>query len=397
MTDDDVRFLEVTRGRSPPEKRGGAKTHVERRGRGGRRRRGVRAARGPVRAGIVRAERRGGRGLGLVRAPASGHAPRGRGAAGCSKGLRKSSLPLAPPRAPGSAYGFAAPFSSNGLSAIVTCRATPRRPLAAVHERLEKNQTEKARDGVRRVRGDAVAVARPPIAAPRLRRRTRRWGRPRGARRRKYGGWRSRSFGTRARVFRRKRFIRITCHARLLGPRTAISNERSPADSWSFLSTTPTAFKSSRARAAVHRTHPPRPWLRSTSRCVSQPSRDFRAHPRRSRVRFRREVAVSPRLSRRSPFPPTSIRHTKPEGRGARRQGRGPRGPAGRRGGIARAGGRQGARGGAEAARGAQESRGVQQDRGTTARAIATPPRWFSFPRSHPRRRRRRQFRCRRA
>ena len=39
-----------------------------------------------------------------------------------------------------------------------------------------------------------------------------------------------------------------------------------------------------------------------------------RAHPRRSRVRFRREVAVSPRLSRRSPFPPTSIRHTKPEG-----------------------------------------------------------------------------------
>ena len=34
----------------------------------------------------------------------------------------------------------------------------------------------------------------------------------------------------------------------------------------------------------------------------------------RSRVRFRRERAVSPRLSRRSPFPPTSIRHTKPEG-----------------------------------------------------------------------------------
>ena len=31
-------------------------------------------------------------------------------------------------------------------------------------------------------------------------------------------------------------------------------------------------------------------------------------------MRFRREVAVSPRLSRRSPFPPTSIRHTKPEG-----------------------------------------------------------------------------------
>ena len=52
----------------------------------------------------------------------------GDGAAGCSKGLRKSSLPLAPPRAPGSANGFAAPFSSNGLSAIVTCRAraTPR-------------------------------------------------------------------------------------------------------------------------------------------------------------------------------------------------------------------------------------------------------------------------------
>jgi hypothetical protein len=70
--------------------------------------------------------------------PPAGTLPAGEGAAGCSKGLRKSSLPLAPPRAPGSAYGFAAPFSSNGLSAIVTCRATPRRPLAAVHERLEK-------------------------------------------------------------------------------------------------------------------------------------------------------------------------------------------------------------------------------------------------------------------
>ena len=52
----------------------------------------------------------------------------GDGAAGCSKGLWKSSPPRAPPRAPGSANGFAAPFSSNGLSAIVTCRAraTPR-------------------------------------------------------------------------------------------------------------------------------------------------------------------------------------------------------------------------------------------------------------------------------
>ena len=183
MTDDDVRFLEVTRGRSPPEKRGGAKTHVERRGRGGRRRRGVRAARGPVRAGIVRAERRGGRGLGLVRAPASGHAPRGRRRGGLLEGVAEV---VAPARAAARAGLGVRVRRALLLERVVRQRDVPSdsaTPACCRSRTTRKNQTEKARDGVRRgARGDAVAVARPPIAAPRLRRRTRRWGRPRGAR-----------------------------------------------------------------------------------------------------------------------------------------------------------------------------------------------------------------------
>ena len=55
--------------------------------------------------------------------PPAGTLAAGGGAAGCSKGLWKSPPPRAPPPPPGSANGFAAPFSSKGLSAIVTCRA----------------------------------------------------------------------------------------------------------------------------------------------------------------------------------------------------------------------------------------------------------------------------------
>lgn len=187
--------------------------------------------------------------------PPAGTLPAGEGAAGCSKGLRKSSPPLAPPRAPGSANGFAAPFSSNGLSAIVTCRATPRRPLAAVHERLEKIKPR------RRATASVGVRAKTPWLSRGLRSRRRVYedGRVGGVDRVTRAS--TDVWGLALEIVRNARACvgkGLTCHARLLGPRTAISNERSPVDSWSLSTTCRAAFKSSRAGAAVHRTHPPR-------------------------------------------------------------------------------------------------------------------------------------------
>ena len=124
-----------------------------------------------------------GAGSGLVRAPASGHAPRGRRRGGLLEGVAEV---VAPARAAARAGLGVRVRRALLLERVVRHRDVPSdsaTPACCRSRTTRKNQTEKARDGVRRgARGDAVAVARPPIAAPRLRRRTRRWGRPRGAR-----------------------------------------------------------------------------------------------------------------------------------------------------------------------------------------------------------------------
>ena len=103
------------------------------------------------------------------------------------------------------------------------------------------------------------------------------------------GGWRSRSFGTRARVFRRKRF---NLPRASFGPTNRDFERTLSGRQLVSLDDLPSGFQiePSGCRRSPHAPSA-RPWLRSTSRCVSQPSRDF---PRASAAIAR---AIPPRTS----------------------------------------------------------------------------------------------------
>ena len=114
-----------------------------------------------------------------------------------------------------------------------------------------------------------MADARPSVAALRLRRRTRRYNAVACASITVWG-WRSRSLGTG--VCRRKRY---NLPARLWWPTNPKKRHFSPdrRSTAAGLSSQrrPCGFQIERAPPFTD-THPPRPWLRSTSRWVSRPS-----------------------------------------------------------------------------------------------------------------------------